>query len=106
MRKTVAILAVCAVIGAAPATAWADTADDQYLGLLAKHGINGDPGALITAAHDVCDALNQPNPVASNLAMFKPGFEFASQGLWGPQLGQAQYDAINTYCPDKASWRD
>lgn len=38
--------------------AHADPADDQYLGLLASHGIQGDPGRLIAAGRQSCAALD------------------------------------------------
>jgi hypothetical protein len=35
--------------------AHADSADDQFLGMLASQGISGDPSVLIGAAHETCD---------------------------------------------------
>lgn len=53
---TVALLFALA-IAAAPA-AHADS-DADYLATLARHGVTGDRGALIGAAHDTCDAMGQ-----------------------------------------------
>jgi hypothetical protein len=98
-----ASLAIASLAFAAPATA--STPEDNYLALLSKHGIGGDPQALIGAGHDVCDALGAPN-IAIGVALWKPDAELYGQGLSGPQVAQAQRDAVNSFCPDKAWWRD
>ena len=97
-------LALAAWLLLAP-PAHASTPEDTYLAALARHGIGGDPQALIGAGHDVCDALNVP-AIAMGMALLKPDAEMYGQGLSGTQVGQAQHDAVNAFCPDKATWRD
>ncbi|WP_343573427.1 DUF732 domain-containing protein [Mycobacterium sp.] len=103
------LLSVAAVVLSATlvfaAAAHASTDDDNYLGALSRHGITGDPAALITAGHDVCWALDQ-NWVVVGEALWKPQSEYAAQGVTGTQYAQARHDAVNAYCPDHATWRD
>ena len=103
MRIALASLAIASLAFAAPATA--STPEDTYLAALARHGITGDPQALIDDGHDVCWALNQ-NWVVVGEAMWKPQAEFGALGIVGAQYGQARHDAVNALCPDKATWRD
>jgi hypothetical protein len=103
--KLTLITAAIATLIAFAAPAHASTPEDNYLAALARHGIGGDPQALIGAGHDVCDALNVA-PIAMGVVMLKPDAEMYAQGLSGPQVAQSQRDAVNTFCPDKAWWRD
>jgi|SRR5271155_5859686 len=75
-----------ALIATAPA-AHAD-ADADYLATLARHGVTGDPGALIGAGHDVCWAFDQ-NWLAG-IALWKAQAEYAGQGVTGTGYDQAQ----------------
>jgi Protein of unknown function (DUF732) len=102
-RIALASLAIASLAFAAPATA--STPEDTYLAALARHGITGDPQALIDAGHDVCWALNQ-NWVVIGEALWKAQSEYAGQGIVGPAYGQARHDAVNALCPDKSSWRN
>jgi len=102
-RIALASLAIASLAFAAPATA--STPEDTYLAALSRHGITGDPPALIDAGHDACWALGQPW-AAVGMALLKSEAEYAAQGLSGAQEKQARHDAVNALCPDKATWRD
>ena len=86
--------------------AHADTLDDQYLKLLASHGIEGDPAQLIASGHDSCDALDQGRigygVSPYGLAMMKITGQLMSQGLSSQQVSQLTHDANTVYCPGKA----
>jgi len=102
-RIALASLAIASLAFAAPAPA--STPEDTYLAALSRHGITGDPQALIAAGHDVCWAMDQ-NWVVVGEAMWKPQAEFGALGIVGSQYGQARHDAVNALCPDKSSWRN
>lgn len=103
MTVVFAALAASTLLGAPNASA--DTPEEQYLALLAKHGITGDPAQLIAAGHDTCWAAGQGWP-AIGLAVMKPNAEFSAAGLAWRQVGQARHDAVNTLCPDLSTWKD
>jgi hypothetical protein len=99
----VGAMATGALLGSA--RAHASTPDDTYLAALSRHGITGDPQALIDAGHDTCDAMAQ-GYVASGFAIWKPNGEFLAAGLSYTQTMQAEHDAVNALCSDRAWWRD
>lgn len=104
--KTKIVVAACVGVAATlTAQAHASTPEDNYLAALGRHGITGDPQALIDAGHDVCWALDQ-NWVVVGEALWKPQSEYAAQGVTGTQYAQARHDAVNAFCPDHATWRD
>lgn len=88
------------------ATAHADEADDNYLHLLALHGVRGDTGVLITAGRGACDALKlgrfgygmSPYQVAMTDIMA----QLAGQGLSRWERVQVISDGQSTYCPNEA----
>src|SRR5271168_3959518 len=96
------ILAAWLLISSAPAHA--STPDDTYLAALARHGISGDPAALIGAGHDACWALGQPW-AAVGMALLRSEAEYAAQGLSGAQEKQARHDAVNALCPENSTWK-
>ncbi|MGB8408116.1 MAG: DUF732 domain-containing protein [Mycobacterium sp.] len=105
LLKSVA-LAFIALTAASP-VAHADPLDDQYLKLLASHGITqGDPTILISEGHASCDALDQGrfgigiSPYGA--AMLKIQMDLAGQGLSSQQAAQLVHDANQIYCPGKA----
>jgi Protein of unknown function (DUF732) len=103
MKGIIAALGLSlAVAFAAPVHA---APEDTFMSTLARHGIGGDPQALIGAGHDTCDAMAQ-GYVASGFLIWKPNGEFLGQGLSYTQTMQAEHDAVNAFCPDKAWWRD
>jgi hypothetical protein len=89
--------------------AHADSADDQFLGMLASQGIPGDPGVLIGAAHETCDAsaakAQMPAfyvglaPPSYQLMFMHIGAELSGQGLNMGQASTLMGDAIKVYCP-------
>lgn len=95
--------AIAAIAFASPAHA--STPDDTYLAALSRHGITGDPAALIGAGHDVCWALDQ-NWLVVGEALWKPQAEYGALGIVGHQYVQARHDAVNALCPDNATWRN
>ncbi|MGA9489874.1 MAG: DUF732 domain-containing protein [Mycobacterium sp.] len=108
-----ALAATAALMTAA--VAHADPQDDQFLGLLARDGINaGPPDQLIALAHERCndDSLPrsaiftlhfgaQPSPFSS--AMLQLAAKLEGQGVPGPQVRPFLLDAISVYCPDAHS---
>jgi hypothetical protein len=89
--------------------AYADSADDQFLGMLASQGISGDPGVLIGAAHETCDATAAKNqmpafyiglaPPSYKLMYLHIGAELSGQGLNMDQASRLMGDALKVYCP-------
>jgi Protein of unknown function (DUF732) len=104
---------VWAIVGTLSITlapvAHADSADDQFLGLLASQGISGDPSVLIGAAHESCDArAAQDQMPAFDIGLVPPapttmsmeiGAELADQGLSMGQDETLMLDAYQVYCP-------
>jgi hypothetical protein len=104
------VLTVAAVLLMTPAIAHADGPDDQFLGLLAKDGIHGDPGQLIAIAHEECDAEGQSRsggfnfrfggqPSPYNIAMTKVYGDLGAQGVAPGFMAPFLHDAITAYCP-------
>lgn len=95
----VALLLPCAV-------AHADQLDDQFLALVASHGVQGDPGVLIANAHASCDALDQGRVGLGispyQMALLKIDFDLKGQGLSDQQVAQVAQDGRQIYCPGKA----
>lgn len=102
MRKSIVALLFALAIAAAPA-AHAD-ADADYLAVLARHGVTGDPQALIGAAHDTCDAMSQ-GYAASGFSIWKATAAYMAQGLSKQQADSAEFVAIDLYCPNYGHWR-
>ncbi len=80
-----AVLALVPVIG----VAHADNTDDQFVAALSSQGIPGDRGALISIAHQFCDAQNLPrigiglpSPYTIEIANLRN--QLVSQGLTQP----------------------
>jgi hypothetical protein len=101
VRKSIVALLFALAIAAAPA-AHAD-ADADYLATLARHGVTGDPGALVGAAHDTCDAMAQ-GYIGSGFAIWKATADYMGQGLSKQQADQAEFVAIDVYCPNYGHW--
>lgn len=97
------LAAVVVVAAFAAPTAHADTVDDHYLTTLAQHGVTADAGALIAAAHDTCDAMAQ-GYVGSGFAIWKATSDYMGQGLSKQQADQAEFVAIDNYCPNYGHW--
>jgi hypothetical protein len=105
------VAAVAAVLSAA-AVAHADTADDQFLGLLSNDGLSaGTPDQVIPIAHQRCDANGLSHsgwynfrfggqPSQFNVAISKLSVKLQSQGLTPDQAVQFMRDAVAVYCPD------
>jgi hypothetical protein len=105
------LTAVAAVLLAA-GIAHADTADDQFLGLLSNDGLSvGPPEQMIAIAHQRCDAANlsradwftlrffgRPSPYAVAVSRIKANLQ--SQGLTPDQAAQFMRHAVTVYCPD------
>jgi hypothetical protein len=102
--KSIALALLALVV--LSATAHADPTDDQYLKLLASHGIQGDPGAMISEGRASCDALDQGrfgigiSPYGA--AMLKIEADLTGAGLSSQQISQLVHDANQIYCPGKA----
>ncbi|MCV7399784.1 DUF732 domain-containing protein [Mycobacterium fragae] len=106
-----AVLPAAAAVLVAAAIARAESPDDQFLGLLSKHGLNvGPPDQMIAIAHERCDddRLSRSSwyippfgrsPSPFMVAMTRITNELKSQGLTVPQVGQFMRDAITVYCP-------
>jgi Protein of unknown function (DUF732) len=105
------VFAAAAAVLVATAIAHADTADDQFLGLLSRDGLNvGPPDKVIAIAHDRCDddglsrygffnPLFGGHPSPFNSAVSKLYADLQSQGLTTAQADQFMRDAITVYCP-------
>lgn len=106
------VVAAAAAVLVAAGIAHADTADDQFLGLLSKDGLNaGPPEQMMAIAHKRCDAnglsradwftlrfLGRPSPFV--VAVSKINVKLQSQGLTPDQAVQFMRDAVTVYCPD------
>ena len=106
------VVAAAAAVLVATGIAHADTADDQFLGLLSNHGLNvGPPEQMIAVAHKRCDAndlsradwftmryLGRPSPFV--VAVSRINVQLQSQGLTPDQVVQFMRDAVTVYCPD------
>ena len=95
-----AVQAMVSVVGAAHA----DSTDDQFVATLSSQGIPGDRDALISIAHQFCDAQNLPRigiglPSPYTMQILNLRNQLLSQGLSQPQLDQFAHDAIAAYCP-------
>jgi hypothetical protein len=105
------LVAVAAVLLSA-STAHADSQDDQFLGLLARDGVNFDtPERMINTAHERCNA----NQLGNDSGGFSPWsgrvrspyttaisaltMKLASKGLGGNQVDHFLRDAVSVYCP-------
>jgi len=105
---TKAIIAALLALLASCAVAHADAQDDQFLSLLASHGIQGAPDQSILAGHESCDALDQPGEHIGigkgpyRAVMLNITAQLSGQGLSTPQMWQLVDDARSVYCPGKA----
>ena len=105
------LFAAAAAVLSAAAIAHADGADDQFLGLLARDGLNfAPPDQMIAIAHERCDAEGLshsgvyvfPNNRGASpymVAITRMYNELQSQGLATAQIPQFFGDAITAYCP-------
>jgi hypothetical protein len=105
------VVTAAAVVLVAAGIAHADTADDQFLGLLSNDGLNvGPPEQMIAMAHNRCDAnglsradwftlryLGRPSPFV--VAVSNINVKLQSQGLTPDQAAQFMRDAVTVYCP-------
>lgn len=98
--RIVGLLLALSIVAAPMAHA---DADGDYLARLARHGVKGDPGALIGAAHDTCDAMAQ-GYVGSGFAIWTATAAYMGQGLSKQQADQAEFVAIDVYCPNYGRW--
>jgi hypothetical protein len=108
-------VAAAAAVLLAAGIAHADTADDQFLGLLANDGLNvGPPDQMIAMAHKRCDAnglartnwftlrfLGRPSPFVVAISNINNNLQ--SQGLTDDQVVQFMRDAVAVYCPNTNS---
>jgi len=89
-----ATLGLAALLAAG--TAYAGTADDQFLAALHQQGISfGDTQSAINVAHHVCDALGQgmePSQISQQLVSHNPRIDPQSALL-------ITVDAAQSYCP-------
>jgi len=87
-------------------TAHADSADDQYLGLLSSHGVKGPADQLIADGHQVCDAYSQGGfgigISPRQVAMIKLNNDLAGQRFSPHDMSQLMLDATRAYCPHYA----
>jgi hypothetical protein len=107
------VLPAAAAVLVAAAVAHAGSPDDEFLGLLARDGLNvGPPDQMIAIAHERCDddVLSRSGPYIPPfgrgpspfmVAVTRTYSELESQGLTVAQVGQFMRDAITVYCPDK-----
>lgn len=91
---TVGTLGLAGTVAAG--TAYADTPDDQFLGVLRQQGIAfGASQSAIGIAHHVCDALGggmEPSDISNNIA--------AANSRIGRQTALLiTVDAATSYCP-------
>jgi Protein of unknown function (DUF732) len=96
-----AALSVAALLAAGAADA--ESADDQYLGMLAHQGIGvSTTESVIAVAHHVCDALDhgmEPRDISSHIAG-------ANSGIDGETALVIPVDAALSYCPQYAHQMD
>ncbi|MCV7007431.1 DUF732 domain-containing protein [Mycobacterium gordonae] len=101
-----AILAIVIAVLLPAATAQADSADDQYLQLLATHGVAGPPDQLIADGHQACDAYGQGGfgigVSPRQIALINLNNTLQAQGLSPHDMSQLVLDATRAYCPQYA----
>ena len=108
MKSLVAVIAAALL----PVAVWsagaahADATDEQYLQLLASHGVTGQPDQLIAAGRQACDALGQGKVGLGispyQIAMINLGNTLTAQGFTDLAKRQIVVDASRTYCPQFA----
>lgn len=92
------------------------TADAQFVAALGSHGIPGDRGVEIGAAHQVCDVMRQvanqdktplPPPLSENwkpsgwvAEMGEAHNRLTGQGLSNEQFMQFMLDSVDAFCPE------
>jgi hypothetical protein len=97
VRYIAAVLIACtAVLGVPTGPVYADTADDQFIGSLNALGISGDPGALIGAAHAVCDT----NASGNTMGHFGVMSQAVSAGVPYGMMHQFYTASMRAYCPN------
>jgi hypothetical protein len=109
LKATKTAVAIAAAIGATLlplGAASADPADDNYLKLLASHGVNGPRDQLIADGHQTCDAFNQGGfgigISPRTAAMLKLHADLAGQGFNQHDESQIELDATRAYCPQNS----
>jgi Protein of unknown function (DUF732) len=109
LLRVVVTTAAAGLVAAGPIHA--DTLDDQFLALVASHGLSvGPPDQMIELAHKRCDAnglsradwftlrfLGRPSPFVAALSNINTRLQ--SQGLTDDQVVQFMRDAVAVYCP-------
>jgi hypothetical protein len=93
--------------------AHADSQDDQFLGLLARDGVNFDtPERMISTAHERCNANQLGHDSGGGMPRFYVRSPFstamsaltsklAAKGLRADQVDHFLRDAVSVYCPDQ-----
>lgn len=105
-RILILICSAMTVGGLTVGPAQADSADDQYLGLLAAHGLTGPADQLIAAGRQYCDARSQvqvgsfAGPYLA--AMNDLGNRLGALGFDDGAKRQIITDAARAYCPQFA----
>jgi len=109
------LFAAVAAVSLFTSTAHADSQDDQFLGLLARDGVNFDtPERMIGTAHERCN-INQLGHDSGGFslwagrvrspyttAMSALTMKLAAKGLGGNQVDHFLRDAVTAYCPGPA----
>jgi uncharacterized protein DUF732 len=106
------ILVAVAAVLLSTSTAHADSQDDQFLGLLARDGVNFDtPERMIGLAHERCNINQLGNDSGGfslwagrvrspyTTAMSALTMKLAAKGLAGNQVDHFLRDAVSVYCP-------
>jgi hypothetical protein len=106
------LLAAVVAVSLSTSIAHADGLDDQFLGLLARDGVNFDtPERMIGIAHERCN-VNQLGHDSGGMspwsgrvrspfttAMSALTMKLAAKGLGGNQVDHFLRDAVTVYCP-------
>ena len=107
------LLAITALVVTMP-IAHADGLDDQFLGLLARDGVNvNNPAPLIGIAHQRCsdNILGHDRGVMPRFGYVPSPYQtairglqsrLAAQGLTPDQADHFMQDAVTVYCPPPA----
>jgi Protein of unknown function (DUF732) len=87
---------IVAAAGAAPATARADAAGDDFLSTLTRSGVSyADPGTAVTMAQSICPMLAKPGGNFAEVASRMGGTNGVSPGM----ANLFTSIAISMYCP-------
>lgn len=104
MKTAIAGMAIAGLLPVA--AAHADSADDQYLKLLASHGVTGPTDQLIADGHQACDAYSQGGfgigISPRQIALLNLNNTLQAQGYSPHDMSQLVLDATRAYCPQFA----